>query len=460
MEPVESVWTPPQYDISRLPKASSSTLLSPNEGHTDFFRSAKWSPDGSVALAQCENRSFRYLDLPRELLDSTLMFPTPESPTAAPIRKIFHQQGSILDFVWFPSATVRDPASFCFVASVRDCPVKLLDANDGRLRASYKIVDHRERQIAPHSLAFNATSDKLYCGFEDAIEVFDVQSPGEGTRLHTTPSKKSRDGLKGIISALAFSADVNSGIYAAGSLSPSAPTSSNIGLFTETTGEAPVMFVGAENALGQGGFGVRASVVQLMFNPIRPYLLYASFRRHDTFYSWDLRGDVSVPVKMFHISESGGCTPATNQKLRFDVDISGNVLGVGDHSGNISLFDLTAEDSQENAIDQGEGTVPHATPTLTYKAHNDAVGSVAFHPFAPSLLSVSGSRHFDAGRPCAAATVQDSDTSDSEDDHEADDDSGAEQSERPRKVYREHRQPHTSDASAKLWSFGMQGESH
>ena len=38
---------------------------------------------------------------------------------------------------------------------------------------------------------------RLYCGFEDAIEVFDVHQPGEGTRLHTTPSKKSRDGLKG-----------------------------------------------------------------------------------------------------------------------------------------------------------------------------------------------------------------------------------------------------------------------
>lgn len=38
---------------------------------------------------------------------------------------------------------------------------------------------------------------RLYCGFEDAIEIFDVQRPGEGERLSTTPSKKSKDGLKG-----------------------------------------------------------------------------------------------------------------------------------------------------------------------------------------------------------------------------------------------------------------------
>ena len=41
--------------------------------------------------------------------------------------------------------------------------------------------------------------DRIYCGFEDAIEVFDVHRPGndEGVRLHTTPSKKAKDGLKG-----------------------------------------------------------------------------------------------------------------------------------------------------------------------------------------------------------------------------------------------------------------------
>lgn len=41
------------------------------------------------------------------------------------------------------------------------------------------------------------TYTRLYCGFEDAIEIFDVQRPGEGERLSTTPSKKSKDGLKG-----------------------------------------------------------------------------------------------------------------------------------------------------------------------------------------------------------------------------------------------------------------------
>ena len=48
----------------------------------------------------------------------------------------FTQSAPILDYAWYPSATVRDPASFCFVASVRECPVKLLDASDGRVQFS------------------------------------------------------------------------------------------------------------------------------------------------------------------------------------------------------------------------------------------------------------------------------------------------------------------------------------
>jgi hypothetical protein len=76
------------------------------------------------------------------------------------IRNIIPQAESIVDFAWFPRATMHDLASFCFVASVRECPVRLLDASTGHLRASYRIVDHRERQIAPQSLAFNVMGDK------------------------------------------------------------------------------------------------------------------------------------------------------------------------------------------------------------------------------------------------------------------------------------------------------------
>ncbi|KAG1837083.1 hypothetical protein F4604DRAFT_1910022, partial [Suillus subluteus] len=103
-------------------------------------------------------------------------------------KRTFSQSSVVVNFAWYPGASSSNAPAYCFVASVRDCPVKLLDASDGRLRASYPIIDHRERFITPHSLAFNLTANKLYCGFEDAIEIFDIQQPGEGDRLPTTPS--------------------------------------------------------------------------------------------------------------------------------------------------------------------------------------------------------------------------------------------------------------------------------
>lgn len=121
-----------------------------------------------------------------------------------------------------------------------------------QLRASYKIVDHRERHIAPHILSFDLSAQRLYCGFEDAIEVFDLLRPGEGTRMPTTPSKKSKDGLKGIVSALAFSASftADESFFAAGTFTP---TEDNIALFSDSQ-KVPLMYVGG---------GPRAGVTQV-----------------------------------------------------------------------------------------------------------------------------------------------------------------------------------------------------
>ncbi|TCD60083.1 hypothetical protein EIP91_010768 [Steccherinum ochraceum] len=402
-------WTPPAYNVSKAPRCVFSSpfpeVQADSKSH-DFARSARWCPDGLSALAQCESGYLQFLNLPRELVDVTLNCPQ-VPPSTTPQMSRLHLGAPIVDFAWYPSATCRDPASFCFVVSVRECPVKLIDASDGRLRASYKIVDHRERQIAPHSLAFNPSTSKLYCGFEDAIEVFDLHRPGEGQRLHTTPSKRSKDGLKGIISSLAFASEISSGVYAAGSLNPSPVTSSNVALFSESTGETPLMFVGDER---DSGFGV-------MFNPVRPYSLFASFRRHSFLYCWDIRGDVSVPVQKLALppaTESDGHHGATNQRLRFDIDFGGKLLGVGDHGGHISLFDL---DSYEHSDQPISGATIVSSPILQYDAHDDAVGSVGFHPLRSLLLSVSGSRHFSEGSDLDASELSEHDEDEVLDQH-------------------------------------------
>ncbi|KAI0262220.1 quinon protein alcohol dehydrogenase-like superfamily [Gloeopeniophorella convolvens] len=418
----EYIWTPPAFNVSKDPTLIHTTHLLPDPDFPEnFARSAKWCPDGSLALAHCENRSLQYLDLtphsPQDLLDLTLS----QSARALP------QAASILDYAWYPRATPRDPASFCLVASVRDAPVRLLDATDGRLRASYRIVDHRERHVAPHSLAFNVSAERLYCGFEGAIEVFDLARPGEGTRLLTTPSRKSKDGLKGIIAALAFCPAYGAGagerLFAAGSLAPSSSSAANVALFDEDTGARPVAWVG----------DVRAGVVQLAFNPARPNLLYASFRRRAGVCCWDLRGSTVEPLRTYGSGDGARC--GTNQKMRFDVDLAGNWLGVGDEKGGISVFSL-ADDAAASGAD--------VMPALQYNAHDDAVGSVVFHPLDSLMVSVSGSRHFDhAG------------DSGSEGDDGADGAAGPVT--RTGGAYvrrrRERLQPVSQDSSVRLWRF-------
>ncbi|KAJ6590851.1 hypothetical protein B0H10DRAFT_2091731 [Mycena sp. CBHHK59/15] len=467
--PAEYAWTPPVFDVSRAPALTHTWAVASPSYSGNFPRSARWSPDGAVALVHCEDRAFRLYTPPAD-----------ESAPAPP--RTLAQPAPILSYAWYPFAAAASPATFCFAAAVRETPVKLLDAGDGRLRASYPIVDHRERQIAPHSLAFNLSATRLYCGFEDAIEVFDVARPAAGTRVHTTPSKKSRDGMKGIISALAFSPAYGSELYAAGSLastSSSADDSYNIALYNEADGAVPVLFVG-----GSPGGGV----TQLQFDPARPHVLYAAFRRMGAVYSWDLRAG-GAPVRVYEPapSESRAPTPSsslgttavdpavgslapkpaaesqrkgrrgeerpTNQKRQFDVDVGGRWLGVGDQQGRISVFGLSEADAdfgtegEVEIVDLGEKEAEFVPPRLVFDAHGDAIGGVAFHPAKAALLSVSGSRHF--------WVEDDEESSEEEDDDVVIVDAAGKSIVDAGNVRRAVRpMPVPLDASVRLWDFG------
>lgn len=62
------------------------------------------------------------------------------APFDPPKTRVFPRAAPILDFVWYPRATPRDASSFCFVASVRESPVQLLDASDGRVSYLFKYL--------------------------------------------------------------------------------------------------------------------------------------------------------------------------------------------------------------------------------------------------------------------------------------------------------------------------------
>lgn len=261
-------------------------------------------------------------------------------------------------------------------------------------------------------MTFSLDATRIYCGHEDAIEVFDVSRPGEGKRIATTPSKKSKDGLKGIVSSIAFSPTYNAdggAFLAAGTLSP---TLANLALYNDSQMDVPLMFVGGSE---------RAAVTQLRFNPMNPHILYASYRRREAILAWDLRSDVNVPFARYTVPSSvNALVTTTNQKMWFDVDNSGRRLAVGDQKGNIYLFDLTDEGTTERGITPEEGT-PTKQPNLVIPAHSDSVGGVAFHPYQPLLLSVSGSRHYgNVERDERQSDDDDSDADEEEEEEEED----------------------------------------
>ncbi|KAG1760620.1 WD40-repeat-containing domain protein [Suillus occidentalis] len=426
-------WKPPQLDISFPPDLVLTNKLDLDPDFADnFARCARWCADGSSFLVQCENRSFQLFNI---CVAHTLVYYPSKHEAGAQLtahhKRTFSQSSAVVNFAWYPGASSSNAPAYCFVASVRDCPMKLLDASDGRLRASYPIIDHRERFIAPHSLAFNLTADKLYCGFEDAIEIFDIQQPGEGDRLPTTLSKKSKDGLKGIISSIAFSPSYD--YYAIGSLTPSSQAMDNIALYSESNKVAIMPIGGADSNSG---------VTQLKFNPTKPHILYAAFRRHDTIYAWDLRSDTSIPVKVFRTPPDSHKT-LTNQKIEFDIDHAGRWLSVGDQNGIVSMFDLG--ESDELDVEQASVISPqNIDPEITFKAHGDVVGCVAFQPLRSNILSASGSRHFDDDVKEGDSHSSDGDSTDQESDSE---------SQNRVAVSRRRPLPYVKDSSLKLWSF-------
>lgn len=142
-------------------------------------------------------------------------------------------------------------------------------------------------------LADSLLTPRLYCGFENAIEVLDIASPGydNSDRLKMGLTRKEKGGQKGelvwpvmkltagIISALAFSQHMP-GAFAAGSFSGS------VVLYDEDTGNRA-----AGHLYGVEGGGV----TQLVYHPLDPNTIFVASRRSDSLQAYDLR-DTSQPV--------------------------------------------------------------------------------------------------------------------------------------------------------------------
>lgn len=128
-----------------------TVLASSQRLKTALFRSFRCaSTSFTLRVALCPAHSPRLSRTDEQVAPE----PSTSSATLSPVWT-HSPPDSLISSAWYPGASSADPAMFTFAVGVKDHPVHLLDGNDRRVRASYPIVDHTERFVAPHSMAFS-----------------------------------------------------------------------------------------------------------------------------------------------------------------------------------------------------------------------------------------------------------------------------------------------------------------
>ncbi|KAI8977912.1 WD40-repeat-containing domain protein [Pilobolus umbonatus] len=323
----------------------------------NYFRNAKWSPDGSCLLTNSADNIIRLFQLPSDIYEDSHELSHPWTPTFA-----IREGEAINDFAWFPFMSSQDPSTCCFLTSVRDHPVRLWDLNTGTVRASYSVVDHCEKFIGPNVITFNLDGSKLYCGYENMIEIFDTNSGGSSSvKVPTIPKRRSKKGQKGIISCIDFSPD-HSGLYAAGSYSQS------IGLYDESVNELCYKLTGFQGGTTQVKFSKDGT------------LLFSASRHSNSILCWDIRDSANI---LYELPRKG----RTNQRIHFDIDATGRYLMTGDEEGKLLIYDITT--GEEEDVETKQRLIQ------SFNAHRDLISSASFNPVYPIISTCSGQRIFE-----------------------------------------------------------------
>ncbi|XP_041635832.1 telomerase Cajal body protein 1 [Cheilinus undulatus] len=319
----------------------------------NYLKGCKWAPDGSCILTNSADNVLRVYNLPPEIYSYNWDL----LPEMSPVLRMA-EGDTIYDYCWYPKMNSLDPDT-CFLASTsRDNPVHLWDAFYGEVRASFRPYNHLDELTAAHSLCFSPDGTQLYCGFDKTVRVFYTDRPGRDCEERPTIVKKQ--GQSGIISCFGFSPCQS--VYACGSYSRCA------GLYSCQDGTLLALLPTRHH----GG------LTHLLFSPDGNYL-YTGGRKDPEILCWDLREPGKV---VFSLKRN----VATNQRIYFDLDLSGRYLLSGDTEGVVSVWDTQTAPP--------DGNEEMLQPQLRFKAHWDCTNGISVHPFMPLLATSSGQRQF------------------------------------------------------------------
>lgn len=212
-----------------------------------------------------------------------------------------------------------DPATSCLLTAASQSPLQLwgMQNESLHLRATYVPMDGEQIAQTVVSAVFTASGSNIICGgSRESLYIFDTGRPGKYpmNRLRLSPSRGSREGLKGLVSALAPRAD-DTPIVAAGSFGGS------LGIYDWRT-PGTVMVV--------GGACASTAITQLAFHRDGWHLV-GSRRKDEKIFCMDLR--TTSPSTAVYSWDRGDCN--TNQRLHFSLD--GNRLAFGNRIGSVSI---------------------------------------------------------------------------------------------------------------------------
>eukprot|EP00058_Branchiostoma_floridae_P007867 XP_002593355.1 hypothetical protein BRAFLDRAFT_277111 [Branchiostoma floridae] len=373
-ENMEYDYPTPVFDFSKTPVQVTGATTEFGEFSSNFLKGCKWSPDGSCILTNSDDNTLRLFNLPVQLYQGQT-----EGLTELTSVLQMREGETIYDYCWYPRMMSLQPETCCLVSTCKDNPIHMWDAFTGQLRCTYKAYDHMDEVVAAHSLTFNPEGNKLYCGFNKTVRIFETNRPGR--ECETRPTYANKAGQGGIISCIDVSPE-NPDIYACGSYSKS------VGVYTEPKGKLLFLLQGQ-----QGG------VTQVMFSP-DGNRLYSGGRKDPEILCWDMRNPGTV---LFSLKRE----VVTNQRMYFHISSTGQYLVSGGQSGVISVWNTTLTPDPGNSTD----AEPVLQPVLTWRGHNDAVNGVSLHPFATLLATASGQRKFHVPMDSS-----DSDTDESDED--------------------------------------------
>ncbi|KAM3590797.1 uncharacterized protein V6R79_016808 [Siganus canaliculatus] len=340
-------------DFTQNPQMLTGSWTEYSSLPENYLKGCKWAPDGSCILTNSADNVLRVYNIPPEIYSYNWDLLHEMSPVLR-----MAEGDTIYDYCWYPKMNSLD-ADTCFLASSsRDNPVHVWDAFYGEVRASFRPYNHLDELTAAHSLCFSPDGTQLYCGFDKTVRVFYTERPGRDCEERPTIAKKQ--GQSGIISCFGFSPCQS--VYACGSYSRCA------GLYSCQDGTMLALLPTRHH----GG------LTHLLFSPDGNYL-YTGGRKDPEILCWDLREPGKV-VFSFKRNVS------TNQRIYFDLDLSGRYLLSGDTEGVVSVWDTLSAppDGNEELLE----------PQLRFRAHWDCTNGISIHPFMPLLATSSGQRQF------------------------------------------------------------------